>query len=250
MIRWGLRAAELGPVFPVKGKHPLVKGWPQVATTDPAQIKEWAYRFPWMTGWGIVTSWDRAVFDIDLPKALRPEFAVMAELWPGPKVRTGKGVHLYGVTQPGQRTRLRPTDGADVKAGGGFVLAPGSLHTKSGKRYMEVNPITTPLPPFPPEVMALLPPPTEMGKWKRRPVLAPRPAVKTLRAAEDMVLHAAPGERNNTLYRAARDVEPFVTNRVIDARDAVRHLQDAGVAAGLEETEVRRTIFSALTRGR
>jgi putative DNA primase/helicase len=248
-LRWGLRVTEMSwPVFPVRGKHPLVKGWPTKATTDPAQIREWTRQFPRMTGWGILTAWDRAVFDVDLPQALAPEFAAMVETWPGPKVLTGKGVHCYGIANKGQRNRIRPTEGADVKAGGGFVLAPGSLHPKTGRHYVEVNPITTPLPVFPPELLDLLPQPYAERIWPRRRVMAPTAARRTLAEAEDRMLQAQPGERNNVLYMAARDVEPYVSGRVIDIRDAVRHLEDAATVTGLDPTEVRRTIFSAFTR--
>jgi hypothetical protein len=248
-LRWGLRVAELGwPVFPVKGKHPLVKGWPKVATTDPGRIREWTREFPRMTGWGILTAWDRAVFDVDIPAALAPQFAIMAALWPGPKVLTGKGPHCYGIANKGQRTRIRPTPGADVKAGGGFVLAPGSLHPKTGKRYVEINPITRPLPVFPPELLDLLPHPTEERIWQKAPVLATKPALRTLRAAEEAVRLACPGERNNTLYRVARDMAPFVNERIIDARNVVDDLRGAAMTVGLEKAEVERTIFSALRR--
>lgn len=245
-LRWGLRVVDLGwPVFPLRGKHPLIKGWPGRATADAGQIREWTREFPRMTGWGILTEWDRAVFDVDIPAALRPEFAEMVEGWAGPKVLTGKGVHCYGIANRGQRNRIRPTEGADVKAGGGFVLAPGSLHPKTGKHYIEVNPLSTPLPVFPDVLLDLLPRPTEARIWKRRPVLGPKTAVRTLREASDVVLHALPGERNNTLYQAARDVEPFVTAHVIDARDALSHLYHAGRATGLEHEETRATIISA-----
>lgn len=245
-LRWGLRLADIGwACFPVRGKRPLIKRWPERASTDPAQVREWTREFPRLTGWGILTAWDRAVFDVDLPQALRPEFARMVETWRGPKVRTGKGVHCYGVANRGQRNRIRPTEGADVKAGGGFVLAPGSLHLPTGRHYVEEIPLSTPLPVFPPEVLDLLPRPTEERIWTRRLVLGPKTAVRTLREAEGVVLQALPGERNNTLYRAARDVEPFVSAHVIDARDALSHLYHAALASGLEREEACRTINSA-----
>lgn len=246
MWRRGLRIAEMNwPVFPVRGKTPLIKGWPVLATTDPDQIRKWAREFPRMTGWGITTAWDRAVFDVDIPAALPPELRAMVEDWAGPKVLTSKGVHCYGVAHPGQRTRIRPVDGADLKAGGGYVLAPGSLHPKSGKRYVEAVPITAELSVFPAVLLERIAPP-RIFVPRRRPVIGPRTAVRTLRLVEDRVIHAPPGARNRCLYGAARDIEPFVSARIIDVTDATTHLLDAAVTSGLDPVEAQRTIESGL----
>jgi hypothetical protein len=64
------------------------------------------------------------------------------------------------------------------------------------------------------------------------------------------VRFAPVGERNNTLYRAARSLGRLAAAGLLDPYDVVSALTPAALAAGLGAAETARTIRSGLTAGR
>lgn len=73
-----------------------------------------------------------------------------------------------------------------------------------------------------------------------------RPQNRTLDTAGDRVATAPEGARNRTLYRVAAAVAAQVKAGEIRQEEAERQLHLAGLAAGLEEHEIRASIRSAM----
>jgi hypothetical protein len=133
------------PVCTSPGKHPLTKNGFKDATTDPVIVAAWWKKHPWAniaiaTG---VKSGRLMVVDLDS----KPEKGIDGEeTWrqlasdvPDTiEVLTGGGGrHIY-FTYPNEVELKSGTnvlgDGVDLRADGGYVLAPPSLHA-SGRRY-------------------------------------------------------------------------------------------------------------------
>ncbi|MGH1502822.1 MAG: bifunctional DNA primase/polymerase [Acidimicrobiales bacterium] len=147
MIEAALAYAEAGwPVFPVGGgderKEPFIKGWNTKASTDPDQVRKWWTKWP-DANIGIITGkrlglW---VLDIDLDKEGETNLEVLlfkndATLDPVCVARTGGGGrHLYFKYEEGLRNRASVEGGIDVRAEGGFVVVPPSVHGKTGCSY-------------------------------------------------------------------------------------------------------------------
>lgn len=132
----------------VPGKHPHIKGWPGLATSDRAQIDRWASAFSGCN-WGGTTgkTAGRIIIEVD-PRAGGDEGleALERELGPLPETRTYRsgsgGVH-YIFAYPAELDYVINTAGnvgphealgVDVRGDGGYGVLPGSLH-KSGNRY-------------------------------------------------------------------------------------------------------------------
>jgi len=138
-----LRFKGKEPLIPWKEFQERVAGW--------EEVEEWFRRFgkfnvAIVTG---VVSGNLVVIDFDdiekarefLEKVERlkgePKYALMNTWW----VETGKGMHIYLRIDCGFeefrelfRTKPRLVDGVDIKAEGGYVVAPPSIHP-TGKQY-------------------------------------------------------------------------------------------------------------------
>lgn len=142
-----LRYASLGMrVFPVKprGKVPIVRGGFKAASVAPSQIETWWARWP-EANIGIATGHASGVLVIDLDglEALtsfkRLHGASSKEPLPRtPVVVTARGWHIYFAMECGEPIRSSTGQddekGIDVRADGGYVLAPPSIHP-SGHVY-------------------------------------------------------------------------------------------------------------------
>lgn len=123
------------------GKHPHVKGWTTAITLDPRKIKAWWHKWP-TANVGIATGTISKLIVIDIDGAEgeqswqqlitnAPEQVVTRE------VRTGRGRHLYfnyGDTFEIRNSASKIGLNLDVRADGGYVIAPPSIHF-SGVRY-------------------------------------------------------------------------------------------------------------------
>lgn len=139
-----LALAERGfHVFPIKPgakEPPLIKAFPQNATRDAAQIRQWWTRWP-NANIGISTSRfgdDAALIVVDVdPKnggaEALAELELTHELPPTFTVRTPSGGrHLYYVVpEPVRQGASVLGPGLDVRSRGGYVLGPGST-TEAG----------------------------------------------------------------------------------------------------------------------
>ncbi len=175
-------------------------------------------------------------------------------------VRTGSfGQHLY-YRHPGQHMPSRPMPsrpGIDIKADGGYVVLPPSIHHRTGLRYrwghgpadvVEMPPalITACLPPpavFPAQDPDVLPSGTDSVATRQAGGISHPDRLLT--AHLDAVRHAPEGRRRTTLYGAARGVARMVAAGAVSHADAIAALTDAGQQA--EQTP--RDIRAAITGG-
>jgi len=156
-LRAALEYAARGwAVFPVRerGKEPLTRRGCNDATTNPSVISRWWHRWP-SANVAIAAGPSRLlVIDVDLGKAGDATLdALIDRLGPlpdGPTARTGGGgSHRYFAAAEGVRCRIGIAPGIDIRAAGGYVVAPPSIHA-SGRRYSWIRPPdSSPLPSLP-----------------------------------------------------------------------------------------------------
>ncbi len=134
------------------GKHPRTRAGFLSASTDEKVINRWKWE---TANIGIATGAASGLVVIDIDprhggdetiKALMKE---LGKLPPAPRVKTGDGWHLY-FRHPGHNISSKEyAPGIDIKADGGYVVAPPSMHA-SGKHYQwEVDPDSIELPNLP-----------------------------------------------------------------------------------------------------
>lgn len=127
------------PVFPIRGKGDICVRWGSDSSKSPAVLERWSRVFPDATGVGIALDQALYVFDADGPEAVA---WCERQLPPTFTVNTSRGRHYYLQVEHGKRLRLLGTGlgkllgvpKLDGKTKGGYVVAPGSLHS-SGVRY-------------------------------------------------------------------------------------------------------------------
>ncbi|MEV6601358.1 bifunctional DNA primase/polymerase [Actinoplanes sp. NPDC051346] len=192
---------------------------------------------------------DLAVIDVDP----RNGGTVLPDLMPPTRcVRTGSdGWHLYyrhpGVTLA-KNLDKRGHPGIDIKADGGYVVAPPSIHPGTRRPYRRVG--DRPAIEMPPPLVELCRPaaPPAIPAATVTPIIRGRgisnPAA-LLQAHLDAVARAAEGTRRNVLYGASMGVARMVAAGALTATDAYHALYDAGVAA----QQTHRDIHAAITGG-
>lgn len=139
-------------MFPVeaKGKLPLVKGWPEAATSDIAQLEAWQHQHP-ACNWGLATGKASGLVVIDVDGA--EGRASLANLERQGLTLPATLTVTTGRTEGGEHRYYRPPSGVDirndqsgkigvhidVRGTGGFVVCPPSIHS-SGKQYALIDP--------------------------------------------------------------------------------------------------------------
>ncbi|MCC5032294.1 bifunctional DNA primase/polymerase [Streptomyces sp. WAC 00631] len=279
LLRAALDAAERGwPVLPLRpgGKRPAGHGEDhcprtgrcaaghrtpeQRATTCPDTIRAaWALR-PWNVA---IATGPAGLLVVDLD-TLKPKdekgtpcgatsFQALCERAGQAvpvtyRVRTPNGgEHLYFTAPDGARLKSsagRLAKKIDIRAWGGYVVAPGSTTTAGAYEVADSAPVA----PLPGWLAGLL---TERPAPTGAPVIAvPRDASRVAGVAleRECAAVAATGEggRNSTLYRAALKVGRFVAWGDLPRHVVEEAFQAAGESTGLPPAECRTTIRSAL----
>lgn len=214
------------------------------------------------------------VLDIDGVDAMR-ELEVRGYALPStPRVKTGRGYHVY-LAHPGHEMRNRVAlggiPGLDFRGDGGYVVGPGSIH-ESGARYeWETGPADVPFAPIPEWLIKLHDAVRALGdsETNNHDVHVDPPAgaggddscaQADLAGEVQNVLNAMrptgpeqPGNRNDTLNRAAFALGPLVVAGLLDRAEVEARLYAASVENGLVaddgERAVRATIRSGLDAG-
>lgn len=224
------------------------------ATTDPVAIETWYRRHP-QANVGIRTGSAAGIFvlDIDadhggelsLARLVRRHGALPATL----TSRTGGGGRHIFFAWPAidlRNSASRLGDGIDIRAEGGYIVAPPSRTTKGP--YQWLNP-GTPTAPAPPWLLTLLrKPPTAITVTVPRSA-ATRISGDILRDKAAQVRAATPRMRNHTLNAVAYSLGRLVGARILDEAEVIAELTAAALAAGLEEREIAATIRSGLGAG-
>jgi hypothetical protein len=277
LLQAALALAQRGwHVFPCApgSKRPALRGsWQQLATVDLARVHRWWSCLPYNIGLACGPS-KLVILDLDLPRGgCTPRAAdpiprdggtdVLAGLFrehgePFPPatftVRTPSGgYHLYYAAPA---TTVRNSAGRlgrliDVRAHGGYVIAPGSRI--GGVAYAVTDP--APLAPLPTWIAQLLS--EHAGPSSPLSVTIPNARISDASAYAMAALHsethrvasAAEGTRNDTLNRAAFSLGQLVAAGILPALAVSTALADAASAAGLPLDETCRTIRSGMTAG-
>jgi hypothetical protein len=240
-------------VFPLIGKHPAIKAWPTLASTDPDVIDAWSRQWPEANvaiacgpGSGIV------VVDIDIKNSAGGEDSIRqlerigCVFPPCPEVVTASGGrHLYYRYRSGLRNIAGVTKGGrglgrgiDFRTDGGFVVAASSVTDKGSYRW-RYRPLTPEFPAFPDWAAIRL---------RDRPVAIPSDRFEAKGDIAPLVRFAArqqQGGRNNALYWAACRAADAVRSQSVNASSAEAQLVAAGIQCGLPRPEVEATIASA-----
>lgn len=173
-------------------------------------------------------------------------------------VATGSGGwHLY-YTHPGYTVASRQMpgrEGVDIKADGGYVVIPPSLHPRTRRPYVPVG--DRPVEEMRPRLLAAITAPSAPSP--STPVVAARPTPRTassgrgritsptalLAALLHRVTTAPPGRRRATLYGAAHGVARLIAANTLDTPTGVATLVDAGRAAQQNDRDIRAAIAGA-----
>ena len=148
------------------GKHPLTRNGLKDASTDEDAIRRWWEQWP-RANVGVVTGSASGVIvlDVDGPEGMQT-LKALPSLPDTCRTSTGAGAH-YWFRHPGSstvptRTKLQP--GLDLKADGGYVVAPPSVH-RSGSGYCwRRGPDGVTLADPPPWLLALICAPATNGR--------------------------------------------------------------------------------------
>jgi hypothetical protein len=241
-------------VFPLRpdDKRPATERGFHDATTDSARVvDEWARQPNANVGIATGAVSGLVVIDVD-PGGDETIEALKRTLGPLPPTLvalTPRGAHAY-FRHPGVEVRCsagRLGPGVDVRADGGYVVAPPSRIYAAEYRWRlpagQVEPLPSDLADLPPswvEVMRSQPISRVSGEGSDRNVAAAyRDEVRSVESA-------AQGLRNETLNRAAFALGRFTEAGRLREEEVVDRLLLAAATAGLSEDEARRTIRSAL----
>lgn len=190
------------------------------------------------------------VVDVDPAKGGTESLAPLIErglCLPTRFVRTGSdGLHLF-YRHPGAHIKIANSvgklgPGIDIRADGGYVAAPPSIHPRTGKPYAWANPQAA-LEEMAPALLATClapePRPAPAANGDQPTSLRGAGAIshpdRLLAALIDKVRAAPPGRRRVTLYGCARGVARMVTSGAINLTDGQAALLAVGLAVGQTE---------------
>jgi len=162
------RLAELGfRIIPVgEDKRPIIKRWPEKATTDIERIKNWKASFN-NDRWGVVTGKESSVFvvDVDAKNDGLQKWADLIKDKELPLTATcrtgGGGLHLYFKYPDFHVPNSSITVGIDVRGERGQAVVPPSMHESGNQYAWEVAPWDTPPAEAPKWLLKLLKDPTK-----------------------------------------------------------------------------------------
>lgn len=151
---WALRYADLGfAVFPLrsKDKRPATEKGFKAATTNKQQISDWWDKHP-DSNIGIATgavSGGLVVIDLDIDKdkglngyetlkRWQQEHGDLPDTW---QSITGRGgYHLFYQDSAIHKIRAGLYEGVDIRADGGYIVAPPSVHPNGNRYEWELGP--------------------------------------------------------------------------------------------------------------
>lgn len=255
---YGRHGWRIHPLKPAS-KHPILKGWPEKASADPAIISAWWSEFPG-ANIGCLTGPPNGFFvlDVDHPNgdsslaALEREHGPLPE-WPMCQFTGGGGSQIFYSWPEGRLIQSRAGKlGADldIRGLGGSVVLPPSVHP-SGTLYRwgedrspaQLKPCAAP--DWLLDLIETKPMP-ERSAWQAPHQTGPdRFALKALEAELSMVAAAPAGRRNEQLNASGHALFRFVAQRRLPVDVIQRGLIAAGRHAGLSDAEIMPTIKSA-----
>lgn len=251
-------------VIPVdKGsKRPLVPWLEyQERQAREREIWWWNKRFP-ECNVGIVTGSISGIVVLDIDSRDGYEEAKRRGLPRTPCVTTGKGLHYY-FAHPGTGIRnfAKRIPGIDLRADGGYVVAPGSLHPERETYYeWRAHPDDVSYAPLPRWILTLIEKKEEItseqvdavAKMLQTKIEARRSGSAYGNKAYDLEMArlaaTQEGGRNNTLFRVAIRMFELSKAGEVDEHGVIESLNSLAQRIGLRQTETRRTINSAYNK--
>ncbi len=228
-------------VFPCgANKIPLIRGWQEAATTDPAQLELWRQLFKdKLAFFGVPTGPTNGILALDVDtKGNGFETLKSLPLPDTMSQRTPSGGAHYLFRYPndgrhyGNRVKFKP--GLDSRGAGGYICWYGG----------DSKPLADP--PLWMLEDAVKPAPQVQGT----PIAVdPSIAEKVIKASIDAIREAPDGERNNTLNVEAFKVGQLVASGSVSREYAEIELLKAAVKPGESDYHPRATIRSALNGG-
>ncbi len=195
-LLYAARGWSVLPLCP-RGKRPAVSSWQEYQSRRATgeEIQAWWREAP-DANIGVVTGAISGLVVLDIDGAEAVKYARQRGVPLTPAAETGKGWHVY-FAHPGgsvpNAVALDGIKGLDVRADGGYVVAPPSVHP-SGRVYAWAkgrSPDERPLAPCPPWLLGLL-----AGRSRGGASVEPG-------WAEKLILGVKKNERNDTCARLA-----------------------------------------------
>lgn len=246
---------EMGWSFtPLSSKRPTLKGW----QNQPRETLEEALAWAAAANVGLRTGRTSKVVVIDQDPGADvgplnlPDTVTVTTGRPG-----GRHFYFSYDGELGNSTgRLGPH--IDVKADGGQVVFPGSVHPETRVTYAWADghaPGQIEMAALPANIVEVLrkrDPPISPG---RAPMVRPgktgeeRYAAQALRGELNNIHSSAEGNRNDTLNKAAFSLGTLVGGGCLDRTEVEDALRQAAISVGLSETEANTTIRSGIESG-
>jgi hypothetical protein len=231
------------PLLPIKVDRPK-RTWEPYQARLPTEDE--------VTGWwqmcpnaniGIVTGEISGIIVLDLDG---PAVAQRREIPTTPISLTGNGMHIF-FRHPGENVRSIRRTGIDLKAEGGYVVAPPSIHLSSRRYEWQLGPFIEPADP-PDWLMDLILPrevERETGPVRRGSAYG-RAA---LRGELNTLARTQIGARNNQLNRSAFSLGQLLAVGLLDRSEVEHTLTVVASAIGLGAREIQATLRSGLEAG-
>ena len=247
-------------IFPlrIKGKQPANSHGYKEATISKEAIKAHWKAAPYNIGLATGEVNNLVVVDVDDEEIWATFLATQAEGLPkGPKVKTGKGHHLYFSYPTGRSIRNSQTPGMgfDIRANGGHVVAPPSIHP-NGSVY-EFTTTEEKLPELPNWLLELIAEPKEVAKTKldfNASIPASNDSLPYGMQALDnecqVIVTAPQGTRNDQFNKSCFSIGQLVAGGVINHSFAFNSLTQAAQQSGLSTEEIGKTLASGLKAGK
>lgn len=255
-----------------QGKHPLTEHGFKDASTDRDTIEIWSDRWPKAniatpTG-HIRTEGLKKIgivivdIDGDEGRASLERFEAMRFTLPRtPRVRTGNGEHHYFLVQDGLKNSAKKlAPGIDIRASGGQIVLPPSLHHSGVEYEWMIHPKNIKLRPVPAWIGKRI---DEIDRRKNEAAYGRYAGAGGQyrhggdgrftvdqsigfvdRLATEMAM-TQEGQRNNTLNTKALKAFKSANNSGLDHRYVIDKMMDAARQAGLNPIESIKTIKSA-----
>ena len=239
---------------PLAGKRPVLKGW----QSRPREALEEALAWAAQGNIGLRTGRTSGVVVIDVDHGGDAE---QLGLPPTVTVRTGgNGTHFYyRCLEPLGNSSGKLGIHVDVRADGGQVVFPGSVHPETSMAYEWAqgrSPAEVRIADLPAHLLERLRSPSPASQAVLSPSKTPpkvprgrRYAVRALEREAALLRDARRGTRNDALNKAAFRMGTLMGDGRLDRNSVEEALLDAAVAVGLEQGEAQATIRSGLGSG-
>lgn len=237
-------------IFPLRGKQPLIS-WKrfQDNRADVEEVNKWDVT---PHNIGIATGHVSEILVVDVDGVYPPDWPDMPKTW---TAKTKKGFHYYFYMSPDQdfRNSTRIAENVDIRANGGYVVAPPSKHPDGGLYSWEIAPEDATLAEIPDWLIEVL------NKHDKRLFEAPnhpkvdKPVVRSVNSSDndqayidaavkaecDILRTIGEGGRNDQLNKST-----FALAGLLPAGEVSAILTPIALEIGLNAVETRKTIDS------